>query len=405
MSRMGEIMTTLKERRKLFDDAVRRKKKPTRVPLYSNAYTYKIFDANRKLSEALYDYDLMSDIQCKFHERYEYDGYHDLGGRNYLPVLEKLGTQVYFVNDETSSLNYLDTNYMMDEDYDKISKKGFMKYFKEDYVLQKYPSSSKEEIFDKVSSAMKELQVFEAKMGKTINIFSKEYQALFRANRSFYTPVEYLICSMRGMRNLSRDMRKRSDKLREGLDIMWEESKFFDSNDINKEQNSGYNTAYSAGDIDHTCAFDFLTTMCAHTIMNPKQFEKFYWPHLKETLDYIVKTNQTVLLFIEGGILRLADFFDEIPKGHVAVLVETDDIFELKKRLGNNITVVGGFPTELLGRGTKEQCIDHCKKLMDEVAYDGGYIYSEDKLMSFPTDAKSENLKVVTDYFKNSVYK
>ena len=39
-------------------------------------------------------------------------------------------------------------------------------------------------------------------------------------------------------------------------------------------------------------------------------------------------------------------------------------------------------------------------QLLDEVAYDGRWAYSEDKLLSYPNDVKPENLKAVTDYIK-----
>ena len=42
--------------------------------------------------------------------------------------------------------------------------------------------------------------------------------------------------------------------------------------------------------------------------------------------------------------------------------------------------------------------VDYARKLIDELAYDGGYIFSTVKMLSFPQDAKRENLKAVCDF-------
>ncbi len=60
---------------------------------------------------------------------------------------------------------------------------------------------------------------------------------------------------------------------------------------------------------------------------------------------------------------------------------------------------MGGMTTDLLGNGTKQQCIDYAKKLIDELG--DGFIFSTNKMVSFRNDCKRENLLAVTDFVRN----
>ena len=63
---------------------------------------------------------------------------------------------------------------------------------------------------------------------------------------------------------------------------------------------------------DYKYCFDASILMLAHNIMNPGQFERFYWPHLKELLDAYAEKGMNVRIFMEGSISRLTEYFAEI---------------------------------------------------------------------------------------------
>ena len=76
---------------------------------------------------------------------------------------------------------------------------------------------------------------------------------------------------------------------------------------------------------------------------------------------------------------------------------EEDDIFELRRTLPN-IALAGGMTTELLGGGTKAECLDYAKKLVDELGRDGGFVMGQKKMISYRNDAKSENVLAVQEF-------
>jgi uroporphyrinogen-III decarboxylase len=71
---------------------------------------------------------------------------------------------------------------------------------------------------------------------------------------------------------------------------------------------------------------------------------------------------------------------------------------DTKKEIGDTVCLCGGMPSDLLARGTKKECIDYAKRLIDELASDGGFIFSQDKMISYPNDCSAENLKAVNEF-------
>lgn len=68
----------LHRRKQLFVNTARQCNKD-RVPLLSNTRQYPFYDAGYTTSEALSDYDKIHESLCRFHEKYEFDAYWDLG--------------------------------------------------------------------------------------------------------------------------------------------------------------------------------------------------------------------------------------------------------------------------------------------------------------------------------------
>lgn len=116
-------------------------------------------------------------------------------------------------------------------------------------------------------------------------------------------------------------------------------------------------------------------------------------------LDVLAKKGKTVRLFMEGSSERFWEYFKDYPKGTIVMHVEQDDVFKLRKELPN-VAIMGGMPVTTLGGGTKQECLDLTKRLCDELGAEGGYIFSEDKMVSFRNDANPENVKAVCDFLR-----
>ena len=96
---------------------------------------------------------------------------------------------------------------------------------------------------------------------------------------------------------------------------------------------------------------------------------------------------------------RFIDLLQEYPKGVIVMHVEQEDVRDMRKKLPN-IALAGGFPTTTLGSGTVEQVKDEAKQLIDDMACDGGFFMSTNKILSFRNDATRENYMALTQFVR-----
>lgn len=376
------------ERKDIVQRAIRGDKKPDRIPILSNVWTWKFLDAGYKLSECLYDYDKAYDACCEHHEKYEMDLYIDMGLRNPLKVTDCYGESLYHVDDETNSISIRDFNLMDDDDYDTFLESGVMKYFFERAVPARYGITDKEEMIVKYGKAAKEYQNYvkfnKAITNRYVNSYGVPSIGLGKPN----TPMDWMFNGMRGIRGTSIDMRRNPEKLKDVLEML--EAFLYPAVE---------NAFVKYDPKDNRYALFARMTSLSHTMMSSKQFEKFSWPFYKRFCDELAKRDLTALLFFEGSVDHIVDYLREIPNGHVGLLIEMGDPVELKKKLPN-LTICGGFPVDLLQNESKEVCVEKAKDFLDEMADDGRYIFASNKMMSFRTDGKGENLKAVVDFVR-----
>lgn len=248
---------------------------------------------------------------------------------------------------------------------------------------RKFPDIKKGQVVGAIG-AMLEFSQFAS---QTIEKFIDTYDTppVFDMFKVPLLPIENFFGYYRGIRELSVDLRKYKGQLKAAMDRDFEEEVFPKFQKDLAESNEKF-------------AVDSYTALLAHSVMSHKQFEELYWPYLKRIIDEVVKADKTIYIFCESNILRLADFFQDIPKGHVILHPELDDIFELRKKLPN-ICIAGGMKTKLLGTGTPQECADYAKYLLDNMG--DGFIFSQDKMISFRNDCRRKNLLAVNEVVRN----
>ena len=373
---------TLQENVALFK-ACTRMEKTDRIPNLANFFTWKFLDCDDPLDQVLTDYDLMAKVLQEFQDRYQFDAYSDLGSRNQYKVMQALGDDIaYDIDIETGAVNYKENTIMLGTEYDEYmtNKPALMwKMFK-----RKYPNLTKGQ-FVQAIGAMMEFgqrtgqiqQEFIARNGTPMTLPDQKFMVMF--------PVEHFFNYYRGVRELSLDMRKHKAKLKEAINKDFEETVYPAFKQSLAEENE--------------CGIaDYYIPLLAHSFMSVKQFEDFFWPQMKRVIDDIVAANKTVYIFTESSMMRLCEFFEDIPKGHLIIHPELDDVVELRKRLPN-ACIAGGMKSHLLGTAKPQECADYAKYLLDTMGE--GFIFSQDKMMSFRNDCTRENLLAVNEVVRN----
>lgn len=368
------------ERKEIIDKAFNMEKNK-RIPIFSNFWTWKILDSNYTLREALENYEIMEIAVSEFQERYQFDSLFDLGVRNPLRVTDALGGSEYHkVDDQNESIYVIDHEIMKQNEYKEVieDKTKF-------YWTKAFARYCPELTISQLQNATREFLEFGKFSQRISKKFVDQYQCVPVPDYYLKNPYEYFFTSLRGMKGSAIDLRKVKSDLIDAVENIYQTITLPNINKALSNDNSSF-----------MC--DMYTAFLGHSILSAKQFEEIYWPTLKRAFDLFASNNRKLLIQSESTMLRFSEFFQDIPKGLLVIQLEQDDIFEIRKKLPN-ICLAGGMPTFLLGHGTPQECVDYAKRLLDVMG--DGYIFSQDKMISFRNDCKRENLLVANDFVRN----
>lgn len=366
-------------------------KKTDRVPHFSFFVTWKILDSGYKLTEAMSDYNIMEKVIRTHQEKYCFDQIMETGTRNNFLLADALGYSGYMIDDKNEAINYTDFVYCEHDELPQMAA-DYNRFVWEKAMPRKYPFWNKDFELEKIQKALDAFLgagAFATHIRKVVN---EDYGIpnLYAPNPVPSIPIENIFSCARGIKGFSVDMRKDPQY----LEALIEERANVTFYPVMKQWE-----AMNPKPSDNAC-FDSGTAILAHTVLNNKQWEKYFWPYLKQVIEFLAERNMNYMMFAEGSMLRFADYFKDIPKGTITILPENDDVFEIRKTLPN-FAIMGGMDNYLLYNGGKQECLDRAKRLIDELGGEGGYIMTQNKMGSFKTDANAENLKAVSDFILN----
>ncbi|KNZ41487.1 uroporphyrinogen decarboxylase family protein [Acetobacterium bakii] len=137
-----------------------------------------------------------------------------------------------------------------------------------------------------------------------------------------------------------------------------------------------------------------------------KDFEKVYWPSFKKYIETFAQKGYKFAILFEKNWSHLYDYLQELPAGCILGFFEEDDLKVVKAKLSKNMCIAGGISTNDLTYKSPQECIDVAKKIIDEVAPGGGFVFSTDKVLLGKNDANKECLIAVNEFVHEyGVYK
>jgi hypothetical protein len=129
--------------------------------------------------------------------------------------------------------------------------------------------------------------------------------------------------------------------------------------------------------------------------VTPRQFDSHYWPTLKPIIEEFWKQGRQTLFYAEGQWHHHFDAFRELPDSSIVFHCDRDDLFEVHRRLHDKFAISGGIPNVLLSFGRPDEVRSFCRRVLSEVARDGGYIMDAGAIMQ--NDTSVENLQAMTE--------
>ncbi len=154
--------------------------------------------------------------------------------------------------------------------------------------------------------------------------------------------------------------------------------------------------AMTSADPEKTVPIGFWMHRGCVPFVNPAQFRSHYWPTLKPIIEELWAHGHQTLFYAEGNWNHHLDSFAELPERSIVYHVDQADLFEVHRKLGHKFCLSGGIPNYLLSFGSPEEVQDCCKRIIDGVARDGGYILDASAIMQ--NDTNPENLRAMTEF-------
>jgi len=194
-------------------------------------------------------------------------------------------------------------------------------------------------------------------------------------------PLDILADKLRGYIGLSMDLFERPEKVLAACESLMPHL---------------FHVALSGADPDKNVPVSIWMHLGCVPFISFDQFEGIYWPTLKPIIEEIWNRGHQVLFYAEGDWNAHLQSFAELPEGSIIYHVDKADIFEVHRAIGDRFCLSGGIPNTLLSMGSPEAVRACCKKVIDTVAAEGGYIMDASAIIQ--NDARVENLRALTDF-------
>ncbi len=384
----------MNDRIRVIHDAARMEKRPYRVPHIGNVWNWMHVYMDEPLNTILRDYSLIERDLRAMEEAYNFDAIVTIALRNPLRIFDPIGQAAHHVDEKTRSVHIEQPDIMKGEEYPEFSA-DMVRMMWTKMMPRKFPSLCEPGGETKLLKSAEEFLLFTQKQTEFIDMLTKDY-GMPRPMTGGETPMvmpsfEFFFGYFRGIRDAAIDLRRHKEELAEACAAL--DSVFVDP---------VFDQPWTPGPND-ALLFDICSCFMGHIVMNRKQLDVFYQPFIKKARDMLVKNNKSLYIFLEGAGSPLWQYMEDIPKGHLAIQLDMDDIYQTRESLPN-ACLIGGMPSALLGNGTPDQCVDKARALVETVGANGGFMLSQDKMLSIRSDAKPENMKAVSEFIRDFRY-
>jgi hypothetical protein len=197
-------------------------------------------------------------------------------------------------------------------------------------------------------------------------------------------PFDIISDNLRGMRGAMLDMYKHPDELLQACDMLAADR-------IRKIKRPD-----EIGDGEMNKRVFIPLHRGSDGFMSVKQFERFYWPTLKQVMVALIDKGWIPCPFCEGTWDTRLEYLSELPKGKALCHFAQTDVMKAKEVLGGHLCIMKDVPASLLQAGTVREVEDYCQRLIDTFAENGGFIVTATCI----DEANPANIKAMIEFVK-----
>lgn len=382
---MTDVQALTQERTQLWQDLLDGKI-PKRVPVAMGfPIEFAIQYAGKDMAEAQWDTSHLEDTFDRVCQDFYSDilpvnafrfpsYYQILGARNFV-----MGSSGFIQHPEIEGMLQEDYDYFIAAPYDCIVEK----------ILPRIYTKLDTEPHTKAIIMAKAFKAFYDEMNNALDVYGRLIEKYGYGQVNLFAgfteaPLDFVADQLRGFKGISTDIRRIPDKVEAAAEAATPLM-------IKKGLPSVPPSRYQAVFIPlHMAPF-----------MRNSDFERFYWPTFKKLVEALAEAGYPSNLFVEEDWMRFLDYLYELPEGTV-MRFEYGDPKLVKEKLGDKHIISGFYPLSLLKSGTKQQCIDKAKELIDILAPGGRYFFDFDKAPVTLDSVNVENTLAVLDYVANN---
>jgi uroporphyrinogen-III decarboxylase len=362
--------------------------KPDRVPVILPAGSYPLYHAGMTLKEAMYDNNKLCQAYRKFFNEFEGDTFTGPGmvpSARTSEIIDSLSSRWpgHGLPDDASMQQFVEGEYMKADEYDVFLDDlsdfclryylprtlgvlaPLAKYSPLPHILGMPNRFLAPAVMPEVRAMFRAIIDYGEeimKWQKPLEEFNREALAagypLFSGSQS-HAPFDILADTLRGTRGIVMDMYRQPDKLLQAMEKL---------TPINID--CGLQMSDASG---RPIVF-FALHKGDDTFMSAKQYEKFYWPTLRNVIMGLIKEGCVPMLFAEGKYNNRLEIIKDLPRGKVMWHFDQTDMFRAKRILGDTTCIAGNVPSSLLCTGTPEAVKEYCRKLINVCGKGGGFI-------------------------------
>ena len=288
----------------------------------------------------------------------------------------------YYGLDPNTPYQYLDTQYLEDDDYDEFLKDPsrfiFQKLLPRKYgafgglsLINPY-SLCNATIYSQAAFGLPPVQEALKAAMETGSLVLQNLGAMAQMSMHFVekgfipfggavcmTPFDEFADHVRGIMDACMDCINEPERLSAALEL-WTEQHI--------------PAAIANAKMQHA-QYLFVPLHCGvDNFMSLDNYKKFYWPGLKAVIQAAVAADMTPVVLCEGKYHTRLEVLADVPKGKVIYFFEDTDFARAKKELGQVACIGCGIDTHTLMFGTEQEVADETKRWMDLMAPGGGYI-------------------------------
>jgi len=364
------------------ETAIRYKEKPDRVPVIPQL-TKAAAAPFQGLSQAEACRDDRAVLEALFKTFDEFGGWDAL----YMNIPDSEMMQILFWQQplawkvpgrdlpEDYAMQVLETEVLGIEEYDRIAEEGWHKFYYEDYIYRitnlKGPEDLRREK-DKI-----------VKLGE---IADKEWSK--REVKNLCGSIDFhpffKLSLMRSMVKFTEDLFYRGELVERALERMTED---MIPPLIQNCKETGIKVA------------SFVEERASAFFYPLPIFERFWWKYTEKIVDALFSEGIVLVMHLDTDWGKNIPYFKKLPKRSVVLELDSmTDIFEAKKVLEGYQAFHGDVSPALQSIGSREDIEDYCKKLIDEVGYDGGLVLGVG--CEVPPDCTKENFRAIIETAK-----